>query len=591
MLLLLCGCTSELSQVQDFPVDPGSTRIEFKGSKAPEGSGDASISEFHYLTYDFNLGSWSGELGGTAARSDASGRFFPTDASRVYWPEGKIYSFYAAGYNDSLPVEEEEVEFGTAMMLYSSGTTATLNIKNPHHNVDWMAAKVLHQEKVDGIPLQFRHLCAKVSEISFDLQAYKAWIEEKELDITDIVSLGCTLSDADEQTYVFSSDSQTLFRRESSDYTESPAHGIDGYRSLNLAAGGSSAGISYFAFPGRHRVTVHIRTVDARGVQVVDDRVLGGEVTLPMNSDCALNIVLTPDARDLDVEVISVIAGWEAGGNVRNAGLRLSSPGSSSLDLCAFRADGTLYTHVRQTGDSVSADLAAGEMMKWWLIANAPESLLENVATEAQLAESKVSLEDNARESLVMTGYNMGVLTGDSERTVNMERLLCKVSLGRVVPLFVEEEEFENVETVLERVFLLNAATSVYLDGTPSEGEMCNKGSPDSGLSDELSDLVCSSPSIRLDRAAGCSLDSSLYCCPNPSGTTMLVLELSIGGEANYYPIILPPLESNHEYRIEEAELLGWGSLSPDVPVDRKSVNFTIAVNPWEIVDKSLTLD
>ena len=315
MLLLLCGCTSELRQTQNLTAEAEPTRIEFRGVKSSEGNGDAGLSEFHYLTYDFNLGSWSGELGGTAVRGgNDSGPFFPADATRQYWPEGKIYSFYASGYNNALTYEEEDVEFGTAMMLYSSGTTATLSIKNRHHNVDWMAAKVLHQEKVDGIPLQFKHVCARVCELIFNLEAYKAWIEEKELDISDIVSVNCSLSDVDEQTYVFSSESQSLFRRESSDYTDSPLHQIDGRRSLNLAAGGSSASISYYAFPGRHTIKIHIQAVDANGVQVVDDRVLSGEVDLPMNSDCSLNIVLNPDERKLGIAVMTSIAAWDSGG-------------------------------------------------------------------------------------------------------------------------------------------------------------------------------------------------------------------------------------------------------------------------------------
>ena len=591
LLFLLCACTSELHEDRNLPAGKKPTRIEFRGTANLENAGDASMSEFHYLTYDFNLGSWSGELGGMAVRGgNASGPFLPADASRMYWPEGKIYSFYAAGYNNTLPVEEEDVEFGTAMMLYSSGTTAVLNINNPHHNVDWMAAKVLHLEKVDGIPLQFRHVCAKVSELVFNLDAYKAWIEEKELDIADIVSLSCTLSDVEEQTFVYASDNGSLFKRESFDYTSSPSYQIEGRRSLNLAAGGSSAAVSYFTFPGRHTITVHIQAVDAFGDQVVDDRVLSGEVNLPMNSDCALNIVVNPDSRDLDVGVIVGIAGWEDGGSGR-VPLRLSFRGSESLDLCAFREDGSLYAHARQSGDTVSARLAAGEPLSWWLVANAPKVLLEDVASLEQFRASKVLLENNSREALVMSGCGLGVIADGSENNIQMDRLLSKVSIGKLSPVFLGEEEFENVETRLERVFLLNAATTVFLDGTPCDGEICNNGGLDTGLPDSLSDLLVCTPALRLDGPDSHQLDLDLYCCPNPAGNTKLVLELSIAGETDYYPISLPQMECDREYRVEEVELLGWGSLSPDVPVDRRAIKFSILVNPWGNEAKSLTLD
>ncbi|MBR5704050.1 MAG: hypothetical protein IKX45_07360 [Bacteroidales bacterium] len=316
MLLILCGCSPEPRLVPGISVDAGYTRIEFKRTKVSPVAGDAGMSEFHYLTYDYSLGSWSGELGGMAVRNgDVSDPFLPADASRVYWPEGKIYSFYAAGYNDALPVDEEDVEYGTAVMLYSSGTTSILNIKNQKHNVDWMAAKVLHQEKIDGIPLQFRHIFAKVSTLNFNLESYKAWIEERELDIADIVSLSCTLSDVDEQTYVFSPGAQTLFNRESFDYRASPAQEIAGRLNLNLSAGESSAEISYYAFPGKHMLTMHIQAVDVFGNQVVDDRVLSGEITLPMGADCNLDIVLNPDVRNLDISLGTSVAAWESGGS------------------------------------------------------------------------------------------------------------------------------------------------------------------------------------------------------------------------------------------------------------------------------------
>lgn len=315
MLLLLWGCTSEPRLAPDLSDNAGLTRIVFGDSKAPAGIGDAGMSEFHYLTYDYSLGSWSGELGGTAVRSGGpSGPFLPADASRVYWPEGKVYSFFAAGYNDAIPVNEEDVEFGTAVTLYSSGTTAILIIKNPGHNVDWLAAKALHQGKVDGIPLQFRHVCAKVSALNFNLEAYKTWIENRELDIADIVSLSCTISDVDEQTFVYSADGGALFGREAFNYTSSPSHTLDGRRNLNLAAGGSSANILYYAFPGAHILTMHIQAVDAQGNQVVDDRVLSGELSLPMGADCELNITVNPYVRDLGITVITSIAAWENGG-------------------------------------------------------------------------------------------------------------------------------------------------------------------------------------------------------------------------------------------------------------------------------------
>ena len=120
LLILLCGCSPGLRDDTCGPEDD--VRVVFGITKAPVGTGDADMTGFRYLTYDHVLGSWSGELGGEAVRSGGpQGPFLPADASRVYWPEGRTYSFYAAGYNDLVAVGEGDAEFGSAYTIYSSG--------------------------------------------------------------------------------------------------------------------------------------------------------------------------------------------------------------------------------------------------------------------------------------------------------------------------------------------------------------------------------------------------------------------------------------------------------------------------------------
>lgn len=293
ILVILCGCTAE-------PAPDAS--VTFRGVRARSRASEATVSEFHYLTYDYVLGSWVGELGGYAVADNASpGIFFPSDASRVYWPEGKTYSFYAVSYNANVPVDENDVEFGSAMMIYSSGTNAILTIKNPGHNVDWLAAKVIRQAKIDGIPLAFRHICAKISSLNFDMAAYREWIENRELDLPGINVLWCTLTDVNEQTFIYSSSAETMFNRESWNYVSSPA--------LPLVV----EELPFYAFPGRHTLALRVQTVDVYGNQRIDDRVLSGEVELAMGADCELNIRINPYDRDLTIEVVTGIAAWQSG--------------------------------------------------------------------------------------------------------------------------------------------------------------------------------------------------------------------------------------------------------------------------------------
>ena len=315
LLLLLCGCTPAQEAVNGSDDGVGDLPVGFVRTKTPLDAGDAVMTEFHYLTYDYGLGAWSGELGGLAqCGGDASALFLPADASRVYWPEGKIYSFYAAGYNENATVQEADVEFGTSMILYNSGTSAILTLKNPGHNVDWMAAKDLRQSKIAGIPLSFKHVCPRISGVVFDVSGYREWIEARELDVASIVSLWCTITDADEQTFIYSTGSGTLFARESQDYRSSPARGLDGRRDLVMAENGTSFTTAYYAFPGMHTFSMRVQLLDIGGNQVIDDRILSGDITLPMNSDCELTVTVNPWDRDLEIRTNVSLVAWELGG-------------------------------------------------------------------------------------------------------------------------------------------------------------------------------------------------------------------------------------------------------------------------------------
>jgi len=283
----------------------------FSASKAGAGGNDASMSEFHYLTYDHSLGSWSGELGSTAVLGNDS-FFYPSDAFKMYWPEGKTFSFYAVGFNESVAVPASSVEFGSAMMLYSSGASGLLRLLNPGHDVDWLAAKTLHQEKTSGVTLVFRHVMAHICRLRFDLSEYKTWVLENELDIEALEFLDCSLSDVEEQSFIFSSDDNALFRKEGWDYRTSPYRVLDGNRSLDIFQENACVDLSYYAFPGKHRLRIRLRLLDAGGNQVIDDRILSGELELTMGSDNELRIKIEPNDRPLDIQAVAILAGWDS---------------------------------------------------------------------------------------------------------------------------------------------------------------------------------------------------------------------------------------------------------------------------------------
>ena len=49
-------------------------------------------------------------------------------------------------------------------------------------------------------------------------------------------------------------------------------------------------------------------------------------------------------------------------------------------------------------------------------------------------------------------------------------------------------------------------------------------------------------------------------------------------------------MRCNYEYRADEVELLGWGSASPDVPVDRNALRWAVTVNPWGFEERNFVI-
>ena len=125
--------------------------------------------------------------------------------------------------------------------------------------------------------------------------------------IAEIKMVYCTLTDENEQTFIFSSSGDSIFNKESWDYRSCAARLVNGERLLGLSNNGCSCETSYYAFPGQHTLSVKIQALDAMGNQRIDERIMHGEVTLPMGADCELNISIPPDDRDLTISVISNI--------------------------------------------------------------------------------------------------------------------------------------------------------------------------------------------------------------------------------------------------------------------------------------------
>ena len=277
-----------------------------------------------------------------------------------------------------------------------------------------------------------------------------------------------------------------------------------------------------------------------------------------------------------------------------------------TLDALAFRSDGRLDSYARMAGDEITLSVTKGQSLSWWVVANAPEHALDGIATEDALNDLVSFLTDNASDALLMTGRGSGTYSGATQSVaVALTRHVSKVSIGKLTASFLGTGEMSSATMTLDAVYLVNACGTVKYNLTPVAETWYNRLALDEALAEPVKGFLWEDGGARVLSSSTAVLDMFFYACPNPTDNgrtlstdpvwsprnTRLVLETSIDGVKNYYPVTLPSMRCNYEYRIEEVELLGFGSTSPDTPVVREGMKWSVVVNPWGSEEINRTLE
>ena len=285
----------------------------------------------------------------------------------------------------------------------------------------------------------------------------------------------------------------------------------------------------------------------------------------------------------------------------------------SSLDMLAFRQDnGILDAHARQTGSGLSeviADVTADVPLHWHVVANAATGALDAFTTEDAFLSGTAPLSVNTRDAFVM--HASGSLTAQRSVTnqidAALDRYVSKVNVG-AVRMEWEEAYALPGDVTLEKVALINVPSASFWAGpAATSAPWFNRMGIDAALSEaERSLLVKDCDGAALPLNADIALDQAFYTVPNPlTGPSpeadaatawsprgaKLVLEVTIGGVSNWYPIALPAMEANHQYIIERIILRGPGATTPDGAIVRERVDFTLEVLPWGETESEINFD
>lgn len=257
-----------------------------------------------------------------------------------------------------------------------------------------------------------------------------------------------------------------------------------------------------------------------------------------------------------------------------------------NLQVYVFN-DGKLEDY-KDAGAAMTVQLTAtsGQRTVWALV-NAPS--LQNVMTESEL-EAKVShLADNAPNAFVMAGSTSQELKDGLTVPITVKRIVSRVSINKISTEFQYALASESLS--IDGIYLINVAGDNTLSVTGTPGTWVNQlNHNDSNYDVLLYDKVTTT----VDNNHAYEKEHVFYPYPNPTDKdsyesewsprhTILVVEVTFQEKKGYYPVVLPVLERNKTYVIDEMIIRHRPGNVPYKPLETGDATVQITVNEWEL--------
>ena len=254
-------------------------------------------------------------------------------------------------------------------------------------------------------------------------------------------------------------------------------------------------------------------------------------------------------------------------------------PDIKNLSLFAFRkSDGMLEGASNSSRDSVSIRLVSGREYNLYLLANAPKDFSDSISQENEYLRERTSLSENDPSSPLLFCSNLSYKAPEQEPVLELKRFLCRISIGSI-----SVEWPTGTPCTIETIMLINACESTPLSGIPDGmGPRLNCPGAEDALDDSVRDKLVWEGITRINDCSEVILDREFFSMPDPYGKTSLAVRINIAGCDNWYPVSLPQMDCNHDYRINCIVIKGPGSEGPGEDVSRESVSYVISVQPWE---------
>ena len=291
----------------------------------------------------------------------------------------------------------------------------------------------------------------------------------------------------------------------------------------------------------------------------------------------------------------------------------------STLQIFVFKDnDREAY---RKVTDALSALVPAtsGERAVWAVV-NAPD--LDEVMTLDGLKAAVTKLSDNAADSFVMTGNVTQDLVDGGQIPITVKRIVSRVSINKVSTDLKDYRA--NYSVRIHGIYMINVAGDNNYDVSGEPASWVNKlghvdADYDALLADALTAVVVKNSVYdgeTLVTDYSYRQEHVFYPYPNAFGTdvegyapdysgewtprgSILVIEAEMldqtgepiviapeerpGQTVGYYPIVLPHLERNKTYVIDEVCITRLPGLDPYKPIETGETQVTITVSEWEV--------
>lgn len=309
-------------------------------------------------------------------------------------------------------------------------------------------------------------------------------------------------------------------------------------------------------------------------------------------------------------EAVSLQVGIEAAGQTKATGIvgdETDEAKVNSLQVLVFRGDALDAYGTIANSKSITVSCTAGDRVVYALV-NGQD--MKAVQTKTEFLAKISLLSNNAITNFEMLGVKNVTLPQTSAVSIDVDRVAARVVLKKITNNLTSPA-LQAMEFGVDSIYVTNVPGDCLFKRIVPDTQggtvatyvptvWYNKMKLENG--NFISAFHLDSPKSKIVYTKSDATAHYFYAYPNPAEAatvkaedfinagewsarrTKLVLKCHIGPDTYYYPIILPVLENNKSYEINEISITRPGSDSEDKPVSFADATFEINIKPWTTV-------